>query len=81
MSSCPQLSDDFARIKPQYAKDKDADQLIQLWQQTFRYLLTILSRPPGTYKLTKEQVLKLIRAQQVLVWRKPSSDLLACVVI
>ncbi|MFX0064370.1 MAG: hypothetical protein ACFFC7_19525 [Candidatus Hermodarchaeota archaeon] len=81
MSSCPQLSDDFARIKPQYAVDKDVDQLLQLWQQTFKYLLSILSRPPGTYELTREKVLKLIRAQQVLIWRKTSADLLACVVI
>ncbi|MFX1255471.1 MAG: GNAT family N-acetyltransferase [Promethearchaeota archaeon] len=81
MSNNLQLLDDFTKIKPQYAEEKDADQLLQMWQQTFRYLLSILSRPPGTYELTKEKVLNLIRAQQVLIWRKTPTELFACIVI
>ena len=81
MPSYPESFEEFARIKPQFAEEKDAEKILQLWQQTFKYLLSILSRPPGTLEVTKEKVLESIKAHRIVVWRKPSFDLLACVVI
>ena len=72
---------DFAILQPRVAINQDIEQLILMWKQTYAYLLSILSRPPGTLQMTKEKVLKLINNHRIFIWQKNPSEILACVVV
>ncbi|MFX0091163.1 MAG: hypothetical protein ACFFBD_05310, partial [Candidatus Hodarchaeota archaeon] len=75
MSNYSRLTPDFNEIKPRLAENKDAEEIIQLWQKSFKYLLSILSRPPGTLEVTKKKILEDIKTQRIYIWRKSSSEL------